>query len=719
MHCKSFSKFHSNSELFSSSEQRRRVLILFLFLFCWGHCICGNIGIGSTLPNTELSEIADSIETDYNDHDFGKDVELETVIVTAHRPLSRIGLQYSEIDSTALRDNISLSMADVLGFNSSVFVKSSGRATLSTVSFRGTAPSHTAVTWNGLPVNSPSLGLTDFSMLPSYFIDRASLLQGASSLARTSAGLGGMVDLASVPTDIADGLTLQYVQGAGSFTTLDEFLRVTYGTGRWRFSTRAVLSSSDNDFTFRNHDRKEFIYDDEHNITGSYYPKDRNRNGEYTDFHILQQIYYSAPKRNDFGLQVWYTGSTRHIPLNTVDYVDSRKYIKKQRDNIVRSVLSWQHIASGMSFNSRIGYMHQWNAYDYAVERSAGVMNNSITSRTTTNTFYGDFDWGWTPAQGLYITAAANGKFDHVTTADHAALAGVRGYKKGRFDLGISLTARWQATQRLGLSAVIREDIAGSEADAPTPALFADYIIYSPANLTFKGSVARNHHYASLNDLYFLPGGNPDLGAEHGWSYDLGLSMTKTFGRNISFNASATWYDSYINDWILWLPTNKGFFQARNVKEVHAYGIEGSAGSSIRFSRDWQLNINANAAWTASVNNGTPFSPDDKSIGKQLPYVPKMSAAATLLLKWKLWSLQYKWCYYSKRYTMTSNEETISGSLPEYFMSNVSLERCIPLSRFELNAKLAVNNLFNADYQTIMSHPMPGTNFEFFLSVTI
>ena len=96
-----------------------------------------------------------------------------------------------------------------------------------------------------------------------------------------------------------------------------------------------------------------------------------------------------------------------------------------------------------------------------------------------------------------------------------------------------------------------------------------------------------------------------------------------------------------------------------------------------------------------------------------------MSVALIGNVSWRLWTLQYKWCYYSKRYTMTSNEESISGSLPRYFMSNLSVERRIPLHAFRLSAKLAVNNLFNADYQTIMSHPMPGINFEFFLSVTI
>ncbi len=693
-HCFHRAKFHFDSEHFSSSEPSRHLLVtalLFLFLFPQP---------AAARDNTLSHSLGD-------------------VTVTASRPLSRIGVQYTSIDSAALRDNISLSMADVLGFNSSVFVKSAGRATLSTVSFRGTAPSHTAVTWNGLPVNSPAMGLTDFSMLPSYLIDRASLLHGASSLTRTSAGMGGMVDLSTSPVEIGDGFNVQYIQGAGSYNTFDEFLKLSYGDDRWRLSTRAVLSTSDNDFTFINKDRKEFVYDDNHTIIDSYYPKDRNRNGGYCDFHLLQQVYFSAPRRNDIGLQVWYTGSVRHVPLNTVDYVDSRDFIKKQRDNIIRAIASWQHRTGAMTMSARAGYVHQWNAYDYAVERSEGIMNTSITSRTKTDTFYGDGEWGWTPGNNLFLSATLSVKHDRVATVDHAALAGVKSYDKGRCDLGASVSARWQATSRFGLSAVIRQDLAGRDADAPAPALFADYVINRDANLTVKGSVARNHHYASLNDLYFLPGGNPDLKAEHGWSYDIGISADKAVGSRTNVSASVNWYDSYINDWILWLPTNKGFFQARNVRNVHAYGIEAAAGISTRPGDDWKIGINAGMSWTASINDSEPVSPDDKSAGKQLPYVPKLSASLTGTVAWRLWILQYKWCYYSRRYTMTSNENTISGSLPRYFMSNLSLERRIPLHAVELSAKIAVNNLFNADYQTIMAHPMPGTNFEIFLSVSI
>ena len=185
---------------------------------------------------------------------------LREVVVWGNRPMKDIGVQKTEFDSLALKETVALSMADVLTFNSSVFVKSYGRATLSTVAFRGTSPSHTQVTWNGMRINNPMLGMTDFSTIPSYFIDKASLLHGTSSVNETGGGLGGLVKLATV-ADVDSGLHLQYVQGIGSFKTFDEFARFTYGSRRWSVSTRVVYSSSPNDYRYVNRDKKVNIYD--------------------------------------------------------------------------------------------------------------------------------------------------------------------------------------------------------------------------------------------------------------------------------------------------------------------------------------------------------------------------------------------------------------------------------------------------------------------------
>ena len=213
-------------------------------------------------------------------------IAIREVPVWGRRPMQEIGVQKTQLDSTVLRQNIALSMADILTFNSPLFVKQYGRATLSTVSFRGTGPSHTQVTWNGMRINNPMLGMTDFSMIPSYFIDDAALLHGTSSVNETGGALGGVVKLATGPAH-ADGFGMQYVQGIGMFRTFDEFLRLMWGNSRWQISTRAVYQSSRNDYKYRNHDKKENIYDDQMQIIGSYYPVDRNRNGAFDDVHLL------------------------------------------------------------------------------------------------------------------------------------------------------------------------------------------------------------------------------------------------------------------------------------------------------------------------------------------------------------------------------------------------------------------------------------------------
>ena len=218
-----------------------------------------------------------------------KEVPIKEITIYGKRPLKEIGTQQTKFDSVILKENISLSMADVLTFNSAIFVKSYGRATLSTVAFRGTSPSHTQVSWNGMRLNSPMLGMTDFSMIPSYFIDDASLLHGTSSVNETGGGLGGAIKLSTKPAE-ADGFSLQYIQGAGSFKTFDEFLRLTYGNNHWQLSTRAVFSSSPNDYKYRNHDKKVNVYDEEMNIIDQYYPIERNRSGSYKDLHILQEL---------------------------------------------------------------------------------------------------------------------------------------------------------------------------------------------------------------------------------------------------------------------------------------------------------------------------------------------------------------------------------------------------------------------------------------------
>jgi iron complex outermembrane receptor protein len=67
---------------------------------------------------------------------------------------------------------------------------------------------------------------------------------------------------------------------------------------------------------------------------------------------------------------------------------------------------------------------------------------------------------------------------------------------------------------------------------------------------------------------------------------------------------------------------------------------------------------------------------------------------------------------------MSSNDLSRTGKLPEYIMSNISLEKVLTFSWADLSLKGTVNNLFNEEYLSVLSRPMPGINFEVFIGIT-
>lgn len=649
--------------------------------------------------------------------------------VVADRSLGEIGQQKTRLDSAAMHLTVSQSMADILTYNSSIFVKQYGRGSLATVSFRGTAASHTQVTWNGMKINSPMLGMTDFSLIPSYFTDRATLLHGSSSLAATGGGLGGAVLLETTP-GCASGFDIDAVLGAGSYNTWDGFLKINYGGRRLQTSTRIAATYSDNDFTFRNYNKKEYTYDAAGIPNGSYYPIDTNRCGSIRDLHLMQDIYYKTDGGDRLSLNLWWMTSVRGVPLLSVDYRNGVGYTNQQSENTLRAVTGWNHTGERWLLSAKAGWLNTSQGYDFARDKGNGVMANMITSRSLINTFHAQAEGKWFAAEHLMLTAQFAAYQHFVKSTDRNALAmntgsttsgtGNKiaiGYDEGRFESSAYISAKWNVTPRLGLAAALREELFGESLSPIIPVINIDYLITN--NLTAKASASRNYRYPTLNDLYFLPGGNPDLKPESGYSYDAGLSYYTVRDGKYTLSASATWFDSYIDNWIVWIPTFKGYWTPRNVKRVHAYGVETRAEGKLQMGRDWQLSGSGNFAWTPSINHGDPADWADEAIGKQLVYIPQFSASSLVALAYRNWRLSYKWCWYSERYTTSDNDmATRIGRVLPYIMNDIVLERRFALRSAGLSLKLAVNNIFDEEYESVLNRPMPGRNFEFFIEIT-
>ncbi len=687
---------------------------LILIMVLCGVALCASAQGDTLRPNTARRDTSGR---------FAWQIVLDDVKVTGQRLMKKIGTQETKITDEILRDNIASQMSDALKYGTSIYVKEYGRATLATVSFRGTSPSHTQVMWNGIKINSPMLGMVDFSMIPSYFIDDASLLHGTSSVNTTGGGLGGAVVLSTQPAD-AQGFNLQYIQGIGSFHTFDQFLRLTYGNDHWQMSTRAVYSFSNNDFKYKNYNKKMNIYDDDHNIIGSYYPVERNKSCDFNDLHLLQEVYYNTGKGHRFGLSAWYLDSRRGIPMLSVDQKDDSEFINEQKEHTFRGSLSWDRISGDLKTSVKAGYIHTELGYDYSRDLGNGELANMIHSRSYVNTFNGTADAEYAIGQKWLFIANVSA-YQHlvksedrniITQQGHNAIVG---YDKGRVEVSGYFSVKWRPVERFGLAFALREEMYGSDWTPVIPAFFFDYVVSKKGNVIAKASVSRNYRFPTLNDLYFLPGGNPDLKKEHGFTYDGGIEFTVGRKDKFQLHGEATWFDSYIDDWIVWLPSFKGFWTPVNIKEVHAYGVELKGNLTVQLAKEWQFGFDGNFSWTPSINHGDPVNWADEAIGKQLVYVPEYSAAINGRLSWKTWNLMYKWCHYSERFTTSSNETaTKIGRVLPYYMSDITLEKRFVFPWADFSAKGVVKNIFNEEYESVLSHPMPGTNFEIFLGIT-
>ena len=523
-------------------------------------------------------------------------VHLDNVQVVAQRRLKDVGVEMTKLDTLVLHENISLSMADILSKHSTAFVKSYGRATESLVEFRGTSPSHTQVTWNGMRINSPMLGTLDFSTIPAYFIDETNLYHGASSINLLGGGLGGAVEMLNLPVE-KEGWGMQFVQGIGSFDTYDDFLRLTYKNQRFASSTRMVYSTSDNDYKYTNRDKKTDVYDKDGNWVTSYHPEERNKSGYFDDFHLLQEFNYDAGKGNQLGASVWWTHSKRGLPFLSVDYKDDNDFKNEQRNNTLRSILSWDCLGDRVKWGTKAGFTYADIGYEYFTTRQE--MKTSITSsRSYSNTAFLATHADWMLTSQLMLMGGLDVYYTHVNSHDRSPFHIGKNFNKGRPEYHANVQARWRPWKIFSLAAVVREEVYKDDWVAPIPALFADVILWQPWNVVLKASVARNYRYPTMDDLYFQPGGNPDLQPEKGFTYDAGVEFAVKKVR-WTLKGNVTAFDSHIKDWILWTPNTKGFWEPSNVKKVHNYGLECSLDGSLLLTKDLKVSLAGNFAWTS------------------------------------------------------------------------------------------------------------------------
>ncbi len=636
----------------------------------------------------------------------GVEVRAERIFVK-----EQAGMKETEIDSVIFKDKVNLSLSDLLSENTAVFIKNHGRGALATASFRGTAASHTRVNWNGIIINSPMAGMVDFSLIPVYIIDELNLKHGSASMADQSGGIGGSINIQnSVNWD--NRSKIKYVQGIGSYRTFDEFLHVETGKEKVRIKTRLYHNYSKNDYTFIN--RGIGTLDPE---TGEIiHPLDTNDNAAYSRYGVLQEIYYRPGSDHVFSLKYWGQQSDRTIPRATSYEGPDNSNLNNQSDTDHKVVVDWKYYGQQSKLLLRSGYSGKQLDYTQKNQVPGLGLIPIIYSVSSQKSFINTLSYSRELNPGLSIESAVNINLHDVISHD---TVNKTGYQQQRFELSLFLAMRKSFADRLNINLMVRQDWVDQDRVpfAFVPFLGFDFRLIREMDLVLKGNIARNYHQPSLNDLYWQPGGNPALLPEQGFSVEAGLEYQLLF-RQQHFKTELTLYKSDIDNWILWIPSYKGYWEPRNIKRVLSKGVEFHARLQGNLNR-LKYTLAGTYAYTSSVNYGDPLAMGDESYGKQLVYIPLHSGNLMVNLSFKTYFITYQHNSYSERFTTSSNDPTRRDWLYPYFMNDLMAGKKFQLKGFSFTAELKIYNLFNETYHSILYRPMPGRNYHLVIMINI
>ncbi|MBK8563576.1 MAG: TonB-dependent receptor [Saprospiraceae bacterium] len=557
------------------------------------------------------------------------------------------------------------SVAEFLHQKAGIYLKSYGLGSLATTAIRGASASQTVVLWNGLPVQSPMLGLLDWSLLPLQFTDEVSFQHGGNSAAWGSGAIGGAVLMDNLP-QFDKGLYGKIQAGLGSFGWQHQALNLGHGGKKWAFSSRFFHQKAENDFPYR---------------PAAGLPENKMTNAQQWRYGQMISAHWRPNGQHLFGLMVWWQKADRHIPPTIVQNISEAKLV----DNQLRNALTWEHLVGKNAWSAKAAFFHDNNRYldSYNKIRNDNRFWTGISEINYNRTLSAVTRLSF--SLNHQLTQAQTKNYGEARRRNQAAL-----YASLRHHLG-----RWSGHLD------VRMELADKQVLPFTPSFGVDW---SPwAWLKIGAKIGRHFRLPTLNDLHWRPGGNPDLNPESGWSEELNLRFFKK-AKGQDFSLATSVYNRNIKNWIQWRPVEgQPIWSASNIAGVKSRGVEARAHWALE-QGSWQCRLDLGYDHVRSTHQAALAIPKIEK-GQQLYYVPENQGFVGGEIGWGGATLAY-------RHQFTDAVLTDLGLLSGYHIGTARVSYDAMVFAQKADFHFSIENIWDTSYQVIERRPMPGRTWQ-------
>jgi vitamin B12 transporter len=568
------------------------------------------------------------------------------------------GSTIHELDSTLKEINSSRHLGEVLSFQFPIYFRNYGSGMLSSISVRGTSAQQTAVLWNGININSFSLGQADFSMLPSNAFDSVSVHAGGGSARFGSGAFGGTVLLSS---SISKKQVFSFTQEFASFGRYFTSLGVDLHKDDLIYNASVYHLQAENNFPIIGTDEKQ-----QHAATllqGT-----------------TQNLRYQLTKRESISLHYWYHYADRELqpPVGTVNNRD------EQQDENHRLLLSYEVKKPLSTLQQKTGFIDDHIIYNRAksnVRRWFFLASQSFVVNKTWNT-----EWSVNANQIVgNIKEYASGQA-----------------KENRTELALSTRRDFG---KVAIAANLRQPFISYVSAPLLIYVGTDLILFekSQKSIQAKANVSRNFRAPTLNERYWQNAGDKNIKPEQSYGAEAGFVF-----RAHAWQVATTGFYQLVDEWILWKPNGEGGnYIPQNITQVEVLGMEAAISVRQKINHGF---INAKILYQPlrSLITKAPIG-EERTLGKQLMLTPKHTVSAFAIILYAQWRIVLSAQGTGIRYGDSGNSSVYA--LGPYILSDFSLGRTFTIGRSNVSFNASVKNVSNTEYQLYSARSQPGQNF--------
>ncbi len=600
-------------------------------------------------------------------------VSLITVeVVTYKTELSQIGKKTEQVDSTIKEQFKSNSVGDVLNLNTPIFIKNYGPGQLATTAFRGGNASQTAILWNGFNIQNAMLGQSDLSLMPSFLFEDIGIEYGGSSSLWGSGAVGGSIHLKN-KTLFNQGLKTSAGFGAGSFGLKNVSTSILYSGKRFISSSKIYNSRSQNNFSYKDTSDKD-------------QPIKQQKNAGYNFLGLMQELKFLINSKQILSINAWINSNKRRLP-GFDPSAESKTY---QYDNVTRITANWNYTTSKFRSGIKAGFFEDRINYKDSL--------TSLFSKSKTQTIIAENENYFTWRKHHQLNFGVNYTSSTAFTDNYA---GTRTLSRFSFLIG----NKFSFFQNKWLTYVsARAEYFSVGALPITGNISTEYNL--TRNVFLMASAAKVYRQPTLNELYWLPGGNIHLKPEQGYTFEGSVNYKTQFNK-VSVLISGSAYSRKIDNWILWVPGANGNPSPINVQRVWSRGAE--TAWKISYTRNkFFYKVNVITGYVLSTIEADKQE-NNNTINKQLIYTPRYTVNANILFGYDKAAITFFNQYIGYRFTTSDNTQWLNP----YQVSSVRLNYSISLKIIDIILFGACNNLFDNNYMVLSGRPMPLRNYEF------